>query len=88
MQCVEQGKLKLDDDVASKLPELKSPDILVGWDQTTGEPQFKKATKSITLRQLLTHSSGMGYDFLSPELGKWRVWSGEGLRPAGGDIVR
>lgn len=85
LQNVEQGKLVLDDDVSEILPEWKSPDILIGWDQ--GQPQFKKATKKITLRQLLTHSSGMGYDFLSPELAKWREWRGEGIRPGGGDIT-
>jgi CubicO group peptidase (beta-lactamase class C family) len=85
LQNVEQGKLTLDDDVSGILPEWTSPDILTGWDN--GQPQFKKATKKITLRQLLTHSSGMGYDFLSPELAKWREWRGEGVRPGGGDIV-
>ena len=85
LQNVEQGKLGLDDDVSTILPEWKSPDVLSGWDQD--QPQFKKATKKITLRQLLTHSSGMGYDFLSPDLAKWRKWRGEEIRPGGGDIV-
>ncbi|KIW69789.1 hypothetical protein PV04_02121 [Phialophora macrospora] len=85
LQNVEQGKLILDDDVSGILPEWTSPDILTGWDN--GQPRFKKATKKITLRQLLTHSSGMGYDFLSPELAKWREWRGEGVRPGGGDIT-
>ncbi|KIX92079.1 uncharacterized protein Z520_12233 [Fonsecaea multimorphosa CBS 102226] len=86
MQCVEQGKLSLDDDVSLFFDEWKSPDILTGWRQDTGEPHFKKATKKITLRQLLTHSSGMGYDFLSPDLMKWRQWRGELTRPGNGEI--
>ncbi|ETI27066.1 hypothetical protein G647_09748 [Cladophialophora carrionii CBS 160.54] len=86
LQNVEQGKLVLDDDVSEILPEWKSPDILTGWDH--GQPQFRKATKKITLRQLLTHSSGMGYDFLSPELAKWREWRGEAVRPGGGEITK
>ncbi|KIW84619.1 hypothetical protein Z517_00007 [Fonsecaea pedrosoi CBS 271.37] len=86
MQCVEQGKLSLDNDVSTILDEWTSPDILTGWKPDTGEPELKKATKKITLRQLLTHSSGMGYDFLSPELIKWRQWRGESSRPGDGDI--
>ncbi|EXJ53307.1 beta-lactamase [Cladophialophora psammophila CBS 110553] len=86
MQCVEQSKLNLDDDVSSILDEFKSPDILTGWNQDTGEPELRKATKKITLRQLLTHSSGMGYDFLSPDLLKWRQLRGEAGHPAEGEI--
>lgn len=88
MQCVEKGQLDLDADVAEKiLPEWKAPKILTGFDQE-GQPRYTDATKKITLRQLLTHSSGMGYDFLSPELKKWRESRGEFGRPMGGDIVR
>lgn len=75
MQCVEKGLLSLDVNVSDILPEWKSPDILSGFDPNTGEPQLKKATKKITLRHLLTHSSGMGYDFLSPLLKRWRDWT-------------
>ena len=87
LQAVEQGKLVLDDDISTILPEWKDPDILTGWDEGSEQPKFRKATKKITLRQLLTHSSGMGYDFLSPDLAKWRAWKGEDVRPEGGDVV-
>lgn len=73
LQCVEQGKLKLDEDIGTVLPEWKSPNILTGF-KDSGEPQFSKATKRITLRHLLSHSSGMAYDFASPNLKKWLDW--------------
>ncbi|KIW55396.1 hypothetical protein PV05_07679 [Exophiala xenobiotica] len=76
LQCVEKGLLSLDADISNVLPEWEASEILTGFDDA-GEPQLKKATKHITLRQLLTHSSGMGYDFLSPGLAKWRQWKGE-----------
>lgn len=76
LQCVERGQLSLDEDVSSILPEWSAPDILIGFDDA-GQPRLAKATKKITLRLLLTHSSGMGYDFLSPDLKRWREAQGE-----------
>lgn len=86
LQCVEAGQLDLDEDVSTILPEWKQPEILNGFDDA-GEPQLSKATKPITLRQLLTHSSGMGYDFLSPSLRRWREWRGQEIGPNPGNIV-
>ncbi|KZP18359.1 beta-lactamase/transpeptidase-like protein [Athelia psychrophila] len=73
MQCVEKGLLSLEspEDVARLLPEYAAPDILTGFDDE-GKPILTPAKNRITLRQLLTHSSGMGYDFSSPQLIAWR----------------
>jgi CubicO group peptidase (beta-lactamase class C family) len=87
MQCVEEGLLKLDNDATEILQELNALQILTGWDEPTGDATYKPRTKGITLRQLLTHSAGMGYDFLSPDLAKLRAAQGQGLRPPTGDIV-
>ncbi|KIW17904.1 hypothetical protein PV08_05099 [Exophiala spinifera] len=87
LQAVERGLLDLDADVSKILPEWKEPDILTGFSDA-GEPQLKKATKKITLRQLLTHSSGMGYDFLSPLLAQWRQFQGEPSGPSGEPITK
>ncbi|GKZ34819.1 hypothetical protein AbraIFM66950_005175 [Aspergillus brasiliensis] len=76
LQCVEKGLLQLDAPIDTVLPEWKAPQILTGF-KDSGEPQLKPATKMITLRQLLTHSSGMGYDFLSSKLARWRQWKGQ-----------
>ena len=50
MQCVESGKLALDDDVSTILPEVKKMDILTGFDEETGKPTYTKAKNAITLR--------------------------------------
>jgi CubicO group peptidase (beta-lactamase class C family) len=69
LQCVEKGLLHLDDDISTILSEWKDPRILVGFfDDATGAPILEKATKTITLRMLLTHQSGMGYTFTDPKL--------------------
>ena len=77
MQCVEQGKLDLDADVTSVLPELRNIEVLTGFEESSGKPILKKATNKITLKLLLTHSSGMGYDIFNPTLMKWRAYHGQ-----------
>ena len=63
MQLVEQGKVGLDDDVAKFLPRLKSPQVFSKVDEQAGSYQTQPAKRSITIRQLLTHTSGIGYSW-------------------------
>ncbi|KAL1954649.1 hypothetical protein VTO42DRAFT_843 [Malbranchea cinnamomea] len=77
LQCVERGLLNLDDPVESLLPELANLDILYGFDENTGAPLLKKAKNKITMRHLLTHSSGLGYDMMHPDLIRWRKFHGQ-----------
>ncbi|KZP25118.1 beta-lactamase/transpeptidase-like protein, partial [Athelia psychrophila] len=73
LQCVERGLFSLDspDDIARLLPELAAPEILTGFD-AEGKPVTAPAKNRITLRQLLTHSAGMTYEFMDPLLSAWR----------------
>ena len=68
MMMVEQGKLKLDDDVSTYLPAFKSMQVLTGYDEKAGTYETKPNTKPITIRQLLTHTSGIGYSWSDPGL--------------------
>lgn len=70
LQCVDRGLVKLEDDVTLLLPELASLKILTGVDDA-GQPTFKSRTNPITLSNLLTHSSGLGYPGLDPTLTKY-----------------
>jgi CubicO group peptidase (beta-lactamase class C family) len=70
MQCVERGLLSLDDPIGTVLPEWAEPKILAGFDEEE-KPILKKATKPLTLRHLLTHSSGLGYPAFNPLLLKY-----------------
>jgi methyl acetate hydrolase len=70
MQLVERGKLKLDEPVARHLPQLEKPDVLQGFD-AAGKPVLRPAAKPITLRHLLTHTSGFAYPTWSEEMFKY-----------------
>ena len=64
---VEKGKLELDGPIGKVLPELAEPQVLEGF-TAGGAPKSRAAKRPITLRHLLTHTSGFGYHFLNPNL--------------------
>jgi CubicO group peptidase (beta-lactamase class C family) len=61
MMLYEEGKFGLDDPVSKYIPEFKDPEVLVrlNWSDTTYTTTPAKS--EITIRQLLTHSSGIDY---------------------------
>ena len=59
---MEDGKFNLDDPVANYLPELKEMKVFVGG--TADAPQLEALKRPITIKHLLTHTSGLGYDFM------------------------
>ena len=69
LQLVERGTLTLDEPVAKHLPQLAKLNVLEGFD-SSGKPMLRPATKPVTLRRLLTHTSGFAYD----------TWDGNMLR--------
>lgn len=81
LQLVERGLLSLDTPVGDILPNLASPRVLTGFSDT-GLPILRPATAPITLRRLLTHTSGLGYDFACEDLAKYLSATGESLMGA------
>ncbi|KAG5930331.1 hypothetical protein E4U42_002072, partial [Claviceps africana] len=75
LQLVERKLIALDTDVTKFLPVLGRQKILTGW-AADGSPILRERREPITLRQLLTHSSGCGYDWVSPKLKRFRRWQG------------
>jgi methyl acetate hydrolase len=67
LQLVERGKLKLDEPAGNIDPTLGSAQVLAGFD-AKGVPQLRPAQKPITLRNLLTHTSGFSYLLWDPNV--------------------
>jgi CubicO group peptidase (beta-lactamase class C family) len=66
MMLYEEGHFLLGDPVSKYLPEFKHPKVLVK--PASGEPYSIPATKEITIRDLLRHTSGLTYHW-DPDLG-------------------
>jgi methyl acetate hydrolase len=61
MQLVEAGRVKLDEPAATYLSELKDVRVFDG--------SAMRAPKSVpTVRHLLSHTSGLGYEFMNKDL--------------------
>src|SRR5262245_2730556 len=70
MQLVEQGKLTLDGPVPNIDPTISAPQVLEGFD-ASGAPKLRAAKRPITLRLLLTHTAGFGYEQWHPTVARY-----------------
>ena len=84
LQLVEEGRLGLDAPVGALLPTLAAPKVLKGFDGD-GQPVLEPARAPITLRQLLAHTSGLGYEFCSDALTRYVAAVGPYPRGVGPD---
>jgi methyl acetate hydrolase len=86
MQLVEQGKLGLDDPAEKYLPELAGLKVFESFDAATGEYKLRPATRRPTVRQFLTHTSGLAYPFTSATWRDFKPKPGE-TYPFGGPLL-
>ena len=82
MQLVEQGRLSLDRPAQEIRPELADIKVLEGFD-AGGEPVLRAPRRPMTLRHLLTHTSGFGYDTWNAELFRYFAKTGKPTHATG-----
>jgi CubicO group peptidase (beta-lactamase class C family) len=70
MMLVDEGKLKIDDEVAKYLPKYKDLLVISSFNEADGSYETRPAKRAMTIRHLLTHTSGIGYGFANPMLAK------------------
>jgi CubicO group peptidase (beta-lactamase class C family) len=75
MQQVERGRLSLDANIADILPELGRVQVLEGFD-AQGKPRLRAPRRAITLRQLLTHTSGYAYEMWNADIARYMEATG------------
>lgn len=61
MMLWEEGKFRLDDPISKFIPEFKNPRVLDRFRYADTSYTTRPAAREITIRHLLTHTSGLGY---------------------------
>lgn len=64
MMLWEEGRFRLDDPISKYIPEFKNPGVLKTFNEKDSSYTTEPAASEITIRQLLTHTSGVGYGFI------------------------
>jgi CubicO group peptidase (beta-lactamase class C family) len=61
MMLWEEGKFLLDEPISKYIPEFKNPKVLSSFNEKDSSYTTTPAKSEITIRQLLTHTSGISY---------------------------
>lgn len=61
MMLWEEGKFRLDDPISKYIPEFKNPQVLNTFRYGDTTYSTRTSSREITIRHLLTHTSGLGY---------------------------
>ena len=68
MMLVEAGQLHLDDPVSKYLPEFAGVRVLTTFNDADGTFESRPPARPVTIRHLLTHTSGIAYGFVDRRL--------------------
>lgn len=68
LQLYEKGLFGLDDPLHLYLPQFKDPMVLNEFNTADSTYTSTKSSKQITIRHLLSHTSGISYGFMDPRI--------------------
>jgi methyl acetate hydrolase len=85
LQQVEQGRLDLDSPVEQYCPEFGELQVLDGFDGET--PVLRSPRTKATVKQLITHTSGLGYWFWNADLLRWETATGTPNVLSGSNVI-
>ena len=79
MQLWEDGRFRLDDPIASFIPEFKDGQVLKTFNEEDGTYTTEPAKRPIRIRDLLTHTSGLGYGVIDGDPRMKRIYAEAGI---------
>jgi len=85
LQQSEQGKLDLDAPVEDYRPEFADLQVLEGFDGDT--PRLRAPASKATVKQLITHTAGLGYWFWNADLVRWESVTGTPNVLSGSNVI-
>ncbi len=79
MMLWEEGKFRLDDPISKYIPEFKDAMVLDSFNENDSSFTSRPAEKQITIRHLLTHTSGIGYGFIDVDVRFTKIYNKAGI---------
>jgi len=79
MMLWEEGRFQLDDPISKFIPEFKIPQVIATFNEPDGTWTGTPAKSEITIRHLLTHTSGLGYGVIDGDPRFKRLYKDAGV---------
>lgn len=79
MMLWEEGKFKLDDPISKYIPAFKNARVLDTFNESDSTYTTKSAEKEITIRHLITHTSGVGYGVIDGDARIKKIYAKAGV---------
>ena len=79
MMLWEEGKFKLDDQISKYIPEFGEAQILDTFNENDSTYTTKPAKDQITIRDLITHTSGIGYGVIDGDEKFKKIYAKAGI---------
>ncbi|KAA2218912.1 serine hydrolase domain-containing protein [Maribacter flavus] len=79
MMLWEEGKFKLDDPISKYIPQFEAAQILDTFNEADSTYTTKPAENQITIRDLITHTSGIGYGMIDGDARFRKIYAKAGI---------